>query len=525
MSNPSLWELKLQKATRSAIVVIRNDTEHTLLREPLQPALFGAFVELPAEVIAPKSESRFGLISNKLMTGCECEVAFVAKDAPHWGQVQLHVDVNYIGDNRVLCESPQAHLKVEHIHNGLHAHNFEVTFVIRDVAPARALSVPKATLAGAAAEQRGASANAAPKSPRRTVEAQQWKSKLKDAPRSVLVAINNRTAHDFTRRTCDVYHGVWGKAPPEKLAANDCVEFGTASDAALVGTDGRAVYESTTDRSLTLVIAWDLSFVKPLDCSARASLPTIAALKYVNGGHNAEVVFEIQPNDGHGKPVFGHPYATIVAAHGGSVLPRPLLDIVCQITRNGTSAANRGLFTGVPSFVELKELRSGVSLDKPLDLERFSPASLGAVVKMFLVELDDRPIAPLLEAYAGGDPTSAGTAEARLLLKVLVELFASCSVVAPQNAAHADDAMLVSTAVLPPVQPRVSEGDNSTRSLTSHEIATIFAPILAASSPKESHTLREMDDALRSFREIVAVLAMLIETQILRNDEQRRRSE
>lgn len=280
------------------------------------------------------------------------------------------------------------------------------------------------------------------------------------------------------------------------------------------------MYEAADNKALTLVIAWDLPFLKEIEATARASLPSVAVLKFQNAGHHADVVFELSPNDGLGKPVFGFDYAEIVAGHGGAVLPRPLLDIVCEITRHGTTAANRGLFTGCPSFIDLKELRSAIIVDRPLDLARFSPASLGAIVKAFLVELRDRPLAPLLAAYGGGDPTAAGSAEARLLLKVLVELFASVSVAMPRGSVLNDEPALPASGSLPPSLsvPSLAANESAAfRPLSSHELAIIFAPILAASPSEPRQTLREQDDALKAFRESVAVLHMLIDTQIQQN--------
>lgn len=518
----TLWELRLQKATRSGLIKIRNDTDHALLREPLQQALFGEFVSMPPEQIAARSEVRFGIVNRKIMTGCEIEVAFVDLKRPHLGRICFHVDVNYIGDNRAFSsQPPQFAVQVEH--NGVGAHNFEVTFIVRDLTPRTHLQVQNAR-AGSSAS--AGEVGAAPKSPRATpsgrvaVEGDDWKQQLKKAQRSVFVAVNNRTPIAWTRRMCDVYHGAWRRAPPETLPPNATIEFATESNAALTGTDGRAVYEAA-DKALTLVIAWDLPFLKEIDATARASLPTVAVLKYQNAGHHADVVFELSPNDGLGKPVFGFPYREIVAGHGGAVLPRPLLDVVCEITRHGTTAANRGLFTGCPSFIDLKELRSAIIVDRSLDLARFSPASLGAIVKAFLVELHDRPLAPLLAAYGGGDPSSAGTAEARLLLKVLIELFASVSVAVPRGSVLNDEPSLGSSGALPPavaVQSLAADENAAFRPLSSHELAIIFAPILASSPSEPRQTLREQDDALKAFRENVAVLHMLIDTQIQNNN-------
>lgn len=428
-SQTPLWELKLPKATRSGLIRIRNESKHILLREPLPPALYGEYAHMPKESIQPQEEIKFGIVSRKIMTGTECELAFVDKGRPHLGKLTFHIDVNYIGDNRALSSSPSQFV-ISNTNNG-NSHMFEVTFVVRDApaaAPiARALAVP-ATPDQRSGNNRSPAASGAvepPKSPRGiservSVESHDWKVQMRRAPRSVFLAVNNHTPFKFLRRMCEVYHGTWRRAPPEAIEPNGIVEWGSESNVPLTGTDGRAVYEADGNSNMTLVLAWDLSYLHEPECSMRVSDASIVALKYVNGGHHAEVVFDLQVNDGYGKPVFGFDYLDVVKGHGGMVMPRPLLDVVNQITKHGATPTNRGLFKGIPSFVELKELRTGVIVDKPLDLERFSPASLGAIVKMFLVELNDRPLAPLLTAHGGGggDPGEAGTKEARLLLDV-----------------------------------------------------------------------------------------------------------
>jgi hypothetical protein len=527
-SQVPLWELKLSKATRAGLIRIRNESAHVLLREPLPPALYGEYVHMPKEQIQPQEEIKFGIVSRKIMTGTECEVAFVDKARPHLGRLTFHIDVNYIGDNRALTSAPPQFV-VSNTHNG-NSHLFEVTFVVRDAAPPAqqrgALSVPPV------AEQRGEP----PKSPRLiservSVESHDWKVQMRRAPRSVFVAVNNRTPFKFLRRMCDVYHGTWRRAPPEAIEPNAVVEWGSESNVPLTGTDGRAVFEADGNANMTLVLAWDLPFMHDPECSMRVSDASVVVLKYVNAGHHSEVVFDLQINDGYGKPVFGFDYLDVVKGHGGMVMPRPLLDVVNQLTKHGATPANRGLFKGIPSYVELKELRTGVIVDKPLDLERFSPASLGAIVKMFLVELNDRPLAPLLAAHGGaGDPSEAGTKEARLLLDVLLELFAAvCTPTADDNARdESEGSVSGAAAVVTASAAAVSSTINSDADaggaaaaatagepLTSHEVAIIFAPILACSPndpPRE--TLRQMYEALRSFREHVQVLRMLIEAKL-----------
>lgn len=530
-----MWELKLPKATRSGLIRIRNESSHTLLREPLAPALYGEYVCMPKEQIQPQEEIKFGIVSRKIMTGTECEVAFVDKLRPHLGRLTFHVDVNYIGDNRALTSAPPQFV-VSNTHNG-NNHMFEVTFVVRDARASVSTTTTATTKHSLSVPS--TAAGEPPKSPRLiservSVESHDWKVQMRRAPRSVFLAVNNRTPFKFLRRMCDVYHGTWRRAPPEAIEPNAVVEWGSESNVPLTGTDGRAVFEADGNASMTLVVSWDLPFMHDPECNMRVSDASVVVLKYVNAGHHSEVVFDLQINDGFGKPVFGFDYLDVVKGHGGMVMPRPLLDVVNQLTKHGATPANRGLFKGIPSFVELKELRTGVIVDKPLDLERFSPASLGAIVKMFLVELNDRPLAPLLAAHGGaGDPSEAGTKEARLLLDVLLELFAAvCTPTDDDNARDESEGMAsfaiaATTTTTTSTTTNNSDADAAAASaatatvsaasepLTSHEVAIIFAPILACSPndpPRE--TLRQMYDALRSFREHVQVLRVLIEAKL-----------
>jgi hypothetical protein len=91
----------LPKATRSGLIRIRNESSHTLLaRTTATGTVRRIRVHVPKEQIQPQEEIKFGIVSRKIMTGTECEVAFVDKVRPHLGRLTFHIDVNYIGDNR-----------------------------------------------------------------------------------------------------------------------------------------------------------------------------------------------------------------------------------------------------------------------------------------------------------------------------------------------------------------------------------------------------------------------------------------
>ena len=51
-------------------------------------------------------------------------------------------------------------------------------------------------------------------SPRVEIESDDWKIELKDAARSVLVAVNNRTSSTLVRQSLALRHGIWRRPPP-----------------------------------------------------------------------------------------------------------------------------------------------------------------------------------------------------------------------------------------------------------------------------------------------------------------------
>lgn len=83
----------------------------------------------------------------------------------------------------------------------------------------------------------------------------EWKKELKNAARSTLIAINNRTAHRLVRTAQpELRHGVWRRPAPEFIEANETVEFGSESDGVMIGTEGTVSYHISGDPKYLLLL-------------------------------------------------------------------------------------------------------------------------------------------------------------------------------------------------------------------------------------------------------------------------------
>lgn len=94
---------------------------------------------------------------------------------------------------------------------------------------------------------------------------EEWITKLRQALRSTLIIIENNTDFELHRSQWDLNRGIWRMIPPEKIAPQTRIMFGTESSGLGfdVGTFGRIIYTASSDKEAggVFTLNWTNTFL------------------------------------------------------------------------------------------------------------------------------------------------------------------------------------------------------------------------------------------------------------------------